>query len=286
MSSAPVSPITAEDIPAAGQFLHENLNRKISAARWAESLQHRWAENPPNHGAKLVHDGRIVGVCCAIYSDQVVEGKVEHFCNPHSWAVLDEFRNSSINLVLYLVKQKGWHFSMLTPNPKVEQIFRHLGFKDLPKEMLFLPNLPSPQILSPRSVIETTPGKIEALLSPAAAKEYRDHSSIPWLRTVVFGVQGDMCLVFYKPMRKKKLPGARILGLTDRAAFSRHFGLLGHHLLVNRGLVFSRIERRWVDEVPPWPLRTERSEPKLFLSRTMDPRHFRDMYTELMALDI
>jgi hypothetical protein len=286
MSSTVVTPITKEDVPDVGRFLHENLNRKISAEAWASSLLHRWIDAPPNHGAKLVSGERIVGVCCALYSEQVIEGQVERFCNPHSWCVLDEFRNSSINLVLYIVKQKGWHFSMLTPNPKVEQIFRHLGFKDLPKELLYLPYVPSLTAMSNRSIIETSPSQMAKVLSQAAAKEFSDHQSIPWLRSVTIGVPGDTCVVFYKPTRQKKMPGARILGLTDRHAFARHHGLLRHHLMVAEHLVFSRIEKRYVDSEIGLSWQGTRSEAKLFMSKSLAPRHFRDMYTELMALDI
>ena len=124
-----VTPITAADLPAVGQFLHEHLNRRFTPERWIESLTHRWAAEVPNHGMQLRDSEQLVGVFCAIYSDQLIDGRIERFCNPHSWCVLESHRRHSIGLLLQLLRQKGYHFTMFTPNPKVAEVFRGLKFK-------------------------------------------------------------------------------------------------------------------------------------------------------------
>ena len=286
-----VSPLQREHLDEVGQFLHHNLAKRISPQAWVSSLTHRWAQSQPNFGMQLrAEDGRLVGVLLAVYSDQQIDGKVEQFCNPHSWCVLDEFRHASINLVISVIKQRGYHFTMFTPNPKVAQVFLGLRFRLLDDRLLYLANRPSlsswlwPQMGG--SFVDTDAEQIVTRLSGAALAEFQAHRYLPWLRFVAFGVPGDACLVIYKPGRWKKLPCALIGHVSDPAAMQRHGHLLRHHLLVRRGLALCRVEARFLSSVPMLAYRSRRTQPKLVVSKTLNDSQIRDIYSELMALDI
>ena len=131
MNTITVSPIAGIDLKDVSQFLHTNLNSKIPVKTWRDSFHSQWSQSVPNFGFQLKNGGDLVGVICAIYSDQIIDGKIEFLCNPHSWCVLKDYRKQSINLVLAVLQQKGYHFTMFTPNPDVATVFRYLKFKDL-----------------------------------------------------------------------------------------------------------------------------------------------------------
>ncbi len=281
-----VVPIEQRDLPEVGQFLHENLNRRFTPESWSGSLTHPWTESRPNYGMQLRDGDHLVGVFCAIYSDQTVAGQTERFCNPHSWCVLDRHRNSGVGLVLQLLKQRGYHFTMYTPNPKVAEIFRGLRFRDLDPGLIYFPNLPSSSSCDRRSFVETQPARIEACLSGTMLSDFLAHRAIPWLSFVAFGRGDDACLAVYKRGRWKKLPCAMILHLSDAGAIKRHGHLLRHHLLVHRGLPVSRVETRFLSELPVLAHRELRTQPKLVLSSTLNDGHFSDLYSELVALDV
>lgn len=281
-----VQAITENDLDEVGQFLHTHLSQRIAPKAWSDSLRHRWAASQPNAGMQLfTDDGRRVGVLCAVYSDQLIDGKVERFCNPHSWCVLDDFRHASINLVLAVLRQRGYHFTMFTPNPKVAQVFMGLRFRLLDDGLFYFPNLPRPWPSAAGSLVEAHPDRIAGLLDGPARAEYEAHRTIPWLNFVAFGQPGDACLAIYKRGRWKKMPCALLSHLSDPAALQRHGHLLRAHLL-GRGLLVSRIESRFTAGPPPLAYRTRRTQPKLVLSRTLDDSKIRDVYSELMALDI
>ena len=278
-----ITPIQPQDLDEIGRFLHEHLNRRIAPDAWSDSLRHRWAADAPNCGMQLHDDeGRRVGVLCAVYSDQTIDGRLERFCNPHSWCVLDSHRHASIGLVLALLKQRDYHFSMFTPNPKVAQVFKGLRFRGLDDGLLYFPNLPRP--LGGSEATED-PQRIARALGEPAAGEYAAHGGIPWLRFVAFGVPGDMCLAIYKRGRWKKMPCALIGHLSDRQAAVRHLPVLRNHLLA-RGMLVSRAEARFLGAVPSMAWQTRRTQPKLALSHTLADHQIRDVYSELMALDI
>jgi hypothetical protein len=279
-------PITADDLAEVGRFLNEHLNRKISSDDWVASLSHRWAENQPNHGMQLRDDGRLVGVFCAIYSDQWIDGKLERFCNPHSWCVLNEYRNHSIGLILPLLRQAGYHFTMYTPNPKVAEIFRGLKFRDLNDGLYYFPNLPSLRRGRRDEFVESDPDRIRTTLSSALQRDFDAHRSIRWLKFASFGNADDTCLLIYKRDTVKRLPCARIIHVSSADAFDRYGAMLGHHLLTRHGLPVSRIEARFLNGPPRHGVSRKRHQPKMVLSKTLVDSQFRDAYSELVALDV
>ncbi len=281
-----ITPIRQEHLAAIGAFLHANLNPRFSAERWISSLVHPWASAPPNHGMQL-HDGdQLVGVFCAIYADLNINGRTEPFCNPHSWCVLDAYRRHGIGLVLQLIKQPGYHFTMFTPNPKVTEVFRGLKFKDLDVRQRVAINLPTLSGWRPGAFAESRLDHIAARLSGPSLVDFEAHRRIPWLRFVAFGVHADACLAIYKPVHWKRLPGAWLMHLSDVGAFERHQGLLRSHLLLQHRLAITRVEQRWLSR-PPWlSVASVRTQPKLYLSKTLTPGQIPDAYSELMALDV
>jgi len=52
----------------------------------------------------------------ALYSQRLVAGRVERFGNLTSWCVLPDYRSRSISLLTALLRQDGYHFTVLTPD--------------------------------------------------------------------------------------------------------------------------------------------------------------------------
>jgi hypothetical protein len=281
-----VSPITAADLPEVGQFLHENLNRRFTAERWIESLVHPWATQAPNHGMLLRDADRLVGVFCAIYSEQVIGGRSERFCNPHSWCVLEEYRRHGLSLILQIIRQRDFHFTMFTPNPKVAEVFRGLKFKDLDPRLLIYPNLPSPALALPGRFVESRRDHVADHLTGQALADYKAHRDIPWLNFVAFGSNTDSCFVIYKPTIWKRARCAWVMHLSDSGAFDRHGALLRTHLLLSHGFATTRVEARWLPEARRLAFRSLRTQSKLYQSKTLADKDIRDVYSELMSLDV
>ena len=281
-----VTPIEEGDLVAVGGFLNQNLNARISSEAWVQSLTHPWCDSRPNFGFQA-HDGeRLVGVFCAIYSDQTINGHRERFCNPHSWCMLEEYRNDSISLTLRLIRQRGYHFTMLTPNPKVAEIFLHLGFKKMDDAVIVFPNLPSPIAAVRAHVACSDPDLISGQLSGATREDFAAHRRIPWLKFLAFGKDSEICLVVYKRGRWKRMPCARIIDISDPIAFDRHVHLMRHHLLLRHGLLLSRVEQRFLVRKPKIAHSEKRTQAKLFLSSTLKDSQIRNLYSELVALDL
>lgn len=282
MSDALVSPIERADLDAVGRFLNEHLNRRILPQQWVDSVTHDWSAERPNFGMKLVADDRIVGVFLAIYSDQQIRGQSEKVCNPHTWCVLKEYRSRAVGLAAALVKQPGYHFSMLTPNPNVDAVFRFMKFKELDTRLSIFPNIP----WFGGGSIANTPEAIRRRLTGSTLVDYDRHASIPWLRHLVVGEGQDACWIVHKARIWKRLPCADLLHVSNPAAFRRHFAAIRSYLLFNQRMAWGRVETRFLGEHPPLAHRSVRTQPKLFLSKTLTDGDIRDLYSEMVSLDI
>ena len=275
------------DLPEVCSFLHENLGRRFTVQEWIASLTQSWAAVSPNFGMHLRCDGRVVGALCAIYSDQVIEGKVVSICNPHSWVVLEPFRSHSLGLLLRLLKQRSYHFTMFTPNPKVAKVFEGLRFRTLDDTMVHFLNVPTLSWLDKRSIVASNKAQIAELLQGADLQDFKQHADIPWLKFLAFGRQGGpLCLVVYKLTRWKRMPCAVLLHISNAQTLAEQGGLLQSHLMLKGGVVWSRVEGRFLNQLPALAIKTKRGQPKLVLSAALQDNQVKDLYSELVALDL
>ncbi len=76
-----LAPISDADLADVGAFLHTNLNSAVPEDVWVSALRVPWAVEAPNHGFAIRDGGSVVGAYLAFYSDQLVDGRIEPFCN-------------------------------------------------------------------------------------------------------------------------------------------------------------------------------------------------------------
>ena len=279
-------PIERPHLAEVGSFLHATLNPRIAPQDWVASLTHPWAAAPPNHGWQLRDAGRLVGVFCAIYSDQWIDGRREKFCNLHSWCVLPGHRPGGLALVLPLLRQTGYHFTIYSPSATVAALFQGLRFRRLDDPLVVMANLPTPWAGRRGRFAEADPARIAPRLHGTVLDEFRAHGGIPWLRFVAFGQGDDVCLAVYKRGRWKRMPCADLLHLSDSGAMARHGHLLRHHLLTRQGLPVCRIEGRFLQAVPSASISLLRTQCKLVRSESLADTRMRNLFTELVALDL
>ena len=139
-------PIMDTDVAAVADFLHANLNTRVSSSTWSRVLSVPWKADTPNYGFMLRDGQRVLGVYVALYSERLMAGRVERFCNLASWSVLPEYRFHSIRLLKALLAQESYHFTDLAPNEKVEAVNARLKFRYLDTSVALLPHLPWPTL--------------------------------------------------------------------------------------------------------------------------------------------
>src|SRR5437899_4358868 len=142
--SVEVRPITDADIQAVAEFLRNDMGSGVSAADWQRAMTPPWDVEQPNHGFLMHENGRVVGAYLALYSERMIDGRPRRFCNLGTWCVEDEHRATGLRLQRSLLRQRGYTFTDLTPNPTVVALNQRLGFASLDTARVWSPTRPGP----------------------------------------------------------------------------------------------------------------------------------------------
>lgn len=281
-----VTAITHHDLDEVAGFLHHHMNGRFTQQEWKQGISKSWLPDAPNFGFMLRYNSQIVGTLCAIYSEQNIAGCLKRFCNPHSWCVLSDFRTRSIDLVLSLIRQEGYTYTMFSPNKDGIEIFKYLKFKPLDDQILIFLNMPS--LLGVGKIPSLQSFKqIKALLPEHATQHYVDHIDFPWLNFMFFNERDRYGFLIFKKQRYKRLASAWIMYVSDAALFCQCWPAIRTHLLIKHGLFTSKIEARLLENIrmKTW-LDPEQGARKFFLSKELSADSIQNLYSELVTLDL
>ncbi len=279
-----LSPIGPSDIPAVAQFLHAELNSRLSPQAWAEAMETPWKVDAPNHGFALYDADQVVGAYLAFYSERDIRGQLERFCNLAAWCVRPEQRFGAPRLLRALLSQPGYHFTDLSPSGNVVAVNTRLKFEFLDTTTALVPNLPWPGRLG-GAAVSADPAVIERTLVGRDLEIYRDHAAAAAARHVVLRRGNESCYVVFRKDRRKNLPlFASILYVSNPDLLRRMWRPLGAHLLLRHGAIATLAERRIVGEPPRGSRNLGVSRRKMFKSSTLGPADIDYLYSELVSV--
>jgi len=279
--SVELAPITDADVGAVADFLHANHNDRVPWALSCSAVP--WKVEAPNHGFMLRDGQRVVGTLLALYSDRVVAGRVERFCNMGSWCVLPDYRSRSLSLLEAMLSQDNYHFTVLSPDEGPREILVWRKFRFLDTAATLVPNLPWPT-LPGRTRISADPDVIEKTLTGTDLELYHDHEHALAAHHLVLTRGRDSCYVMYREFRYKGAPVfATVLYVGNPDLFHRALMPLTRHLLVRHGLVATLVELRIIEHRPPLSF-TLNNWPKMYRSTSLEPGQIDDLYSELVCV--
>ena len=287
ITSAPaitVAPIAADDMPRVAAFLHAHMPARVPVERWIGAVDVPWNVEAPNAGFMLLDGDAVVGAHLAFYSERIIDGRVERFCNLGAWCVLPEHGFHGMRLLKALLGQSGYHFVDLSPSGNVVRINTRLGFRHLDASTRLIPHLPWPTW---RGDVITDPARIEQVLSGQDLQIFRDHAQTHGARHLVLKDGDDVSYVVFRIERWKRLPRrfVSILHASNPRVFRRLTRRLSRHLLLHHGTLGTLAEDRIVKLAPPRPsFRIPAPRPRMYRSETLQPGDIDYLYSELTCL--
>jgi hypothetical protein len=282
-SAVELSPIGDGQVNQVAEFLHRELNPRVTAGAWAKGIGVRWVPDAPNHGFMLVEDGTVVGANIAFYSEREINGRRERFCNLGALCVADSRRAHAIRLVRAILRQPGYHFTDFSPSGNVIELNRRLGFHALDNStalQINWPVLPGPSV----SLI-TDEVEIERRLSGRDLQIFRDHRGSAAAHHVLITSGAQLCYVIGRRDRRKRLPVfLSILYVSNAELFSRSTRRIAHHFLVHTGALATLLERRTIGHPPKGSIPLRHARQKMFKSPYLRPADIDYLYSELTQI--
>jgi hypothetical protein len=276
--------IAEADVPAVAEFMHLKLNDRVPVADWERAVDVPWSAEQPNAGFVLLDDGVIVGAHLAFYSERIIEGRLERFCNLGAWCVLPTYRFHAVRLLKALLAQDGFHFTDLSPSGSVVALNTRLGFRFLDTATTVVPNLPWPS-RPRRDTISSDPAIIEQTLVGTELKHFRDHAGAAAAHNLLLMRGDEWCYVVFRKDRRK---GLRLFGsilyVSNPELFRAMARQLARHLLLRHRIAATLIERAVVDYRTRLSLTVDSPRRKMFRSSTLEPSQIDYLYSELVCL--
>jgi len=231
----------------------------------------------------MLRDGqRVGGALLAFYSDRLIEGRVERFCNMGTWCVLPAYRSHSIRLLRAMLAQEGYTVTCLSPIERVVAITAKFKFRPLDTSAVLIPNLPWPS-LPGRTRISADPDVISSTLTGAQLELYNDHAQALAARHLVL-IRGERsCYVMYRETPLKGIACAEILHVSNPELFRLAINSLTRHLLLRHRLLATRAELRTIVQRPLFSVRRN-PRPKQYRSASLDPSQIDDLYSEFVCV--
>jgi len=283
-ASVQLAPITDADVTEVANFLHQHMNSKVTAANWARAMTPPWPVEAPNHGFFLRAGGEVVGAYLAIYSQRVIDGSEESFCNLAAWCVLEQYRFSSLRLLNALLAQDGYHFTDLSPSGGVVPLNKRLGFVSLDTTTALAVNIPWPT-LPGRGRITTDRATITRTLSGDDLQIYLDHAEAAAARHLLLTRGDQKCHVIFRRDRRKKLPlFANILHVSNPDLLRTMWLQIQRHFLLRHALPAALCEVRVCASRPRQSVMLRSARPKMFRSDRLTSNQIDYLYSELVTV--
>jgi hypothetical protein len=284
---AEVIQIKRSRLPEIYPLLHI-LNPDITREVWDRLFSYDWQTTEDYIGLGLLEDDNIVGFLGFIFSERMINGQREKFCNLTTWIVLEEYRNQSLMLAFAVMQMKGYTFTNLSPSVEAYEVFKKLGFKELDRHIVFLPFLPLWKFFFTRNPVRVTGNlqEIEANLDEPNRRIFQEH--LPYKNCKHFLLktsQGNCYIVTREATKGRWFWFTQIYYISDSEIFWEYVQHLLWHFVKVHKTFMTLFDERFIDNVKAGRLRYVLPGLKLFKSHRCQKADIDYLYSEKLLLN-
>lgn len=188
----------------------------ISKENWNKIFVSPWKTTEDFCGYLLLKDGDIKGYLGLIFSQRILNGEVEKFCNMTSWVVSEDSRSHSLPMLLKALRLKDYTFTNFTASPAVATILGKLRFTEFPVHQRVL--IPIPQFSGRGHGCDFDPQVIRGKLIDADRTIFDDHQTLDCVHLLLRSKRGN-CYVLLRKIKRKKISFMKVHYLSDADVF-------------------------------------------------------------------
>lgn len=266
-------------------LLLEFNNPRLTKDNWRELFVNHWDSQEDYFGYMLIDHAQVVGFLGLIFSDRLINNKIQKFCNITSGIVKKEYRSESLLLFSSLLKLKDYTVTDFTPSKEVYLILKKFGFKDVETRTRIIFPLPTIDFLSKCS-IEFDRNIIKNYLDEKNLKIYCDHLKFKNIYLLI-RLGSKNCYAIITKIRRKGFFFGRIHYISDIAVFSKcihkvnmkiclHLKVCG--LLINEGYLGGNQIKHSIT--------LKRRYPTMIKSESLEKNNVDTLYSEVLVLNL
>ena len=277
-----IRPAGTADIDPICALLHEQMNPKITRARWRALMTYGWLADKPDLGRVVEAEGRILGYVGMVYSDRAAGGRRERIVNICAWYLDKALRGRGLGTAIMAdaTADPAMSYDIMTSSKRTLDIVAEVGYRALDDHRWVWRRGPGQALDIDRAVT--------SIRSAVSAEEQRlldDHAGLP-VTPVLARADGRQCLLMLSIKRKAgDILWVDVLHADDRAFLAVHGQAIADALLTEDGALFAA-DCRFAIGTPPGAMRERLPVARFFKTARLSPPDIDHLYTELQLLDL
>ena len=283
-----VRPATENDIDGMVALLQGHMNPKWTAKRWRRLFTYKWQAHRPDFGRVVDRDGEVVGCLAAVYSERVIEDRLERFCNPCAWYMRKDVRHEGAGLGLkmmqHLTADLTRHYVINTSSANTTNLLRRAGFVDLDVEKYVWTRDGAAPMRRQIEVI-SDPATIERLVDAAERRLIKDHAGLPVNPLLVRHADGQTLIMLADTIKGEGERWLDVLYASDPLCLAHRGAAVAGDLLNGSG-EFLAADSRFCETPPLNAVRRPIAVPHFTKKTGLDPHHLDHLYSEIQLLEL
>ena len=287
MGIARIETVGAEAFEAVYPLLRnfQTNNPHITRERWQRLFDYTWTVDEPARALVLRDGEHYAGIVCTTYSDRVIAGRRERWCNVNSWYVEPAYRAQSLELMAAALSVPCDTMTALTPMRVHLPFYEQMGLQHLETSLRIL--LPTPTLpLTSGFRATRDPQRISDLLDGAEWTAFAQHRGQMCQHLLIYGKSARCYIAFTRtPGRRVTFSHIHHIGHLD--LFLAALNLVKRELFRANGTLFTMIEERFLrGQVVPSSRPAALKAPRLFRSARLRPEQIDNLHTEMVILGV
>lgn len=236
-----------EDFERVYPHLLQSFGDSLSKEEWRKSFVSQWRSPEDFCGYMLLQDGQVKGYLGLLFSNRILDNRIEKFCNMHSWCVSEDARGKSLSLLLEMLKLKDYTITNFTASPTVATILSRLGFTSFEVHQQVIFPLPHLRLKSRSWVCDFDLKEIRSYLNDRDQTIFDDHQHFN-CEHLLLRSNGRYSYVVLKKTKRKKMPFAKVHYLSDAENFIESIESLTAMICMRLKVVGVMVDDRYLME--------------------------------------
>jgi hypothetical protein len=259
----------------------------ISKEVWRRLLRPQWRLDGTHCGLGLVDKGRLVGFIGTLFSERVIDGRVERFCNLSSLIVREAYRRHGWMLMFSAVREENCTITIFTPRRVLYTRAPEAGFRSLGGRMNVMFSVPwARSACGADTELLDDSNEIRQYLDETHRRYLDDH--LPYeCGHLLLQQSARYCYMVHVSIRYAKVPYALMLYVSDPGLFAEFSIAIRAFILGKEGLRFLAVDSRLIRDLPlqasfDFPTNVRR----LYKPDRLSPHLVDNLYSEFVLLRI
>lgn len=211
----------SEDFEIIYPLLCELNNSKLTKDGWRQLFADHWNNQQDYFGYVMMDNNKAVGFLGLLFSERLINNKIEKFCNMSSWIIKEQYRNESVSLLFPVLGMKGLTITVFTPSAITYSVLKSLGFQEIPSSRKLIPAVSFGSFLNKKCSVTFDKEAIRHGLAERDLKIYSDHLKFNCIHLLIESREGN-CYIVLKKCKEKKLPFAEVHYLSNLDIFLKY----------------------------------------------------------------